>query len=107
MPLAGPDQALMGAGQHLDRLGQRTVAGDLAVVMAIGADQIGQHLGVPAVGLGPGAAVPVAVAAHGVRIDRIYLVAGGQQRPDEQPPVGLDPDRHLRRVLGMGSHQRV
>ena len=53
VPLRGPDQALMGAGQHLDRLGQRAVAGDRAVVVAVGADQIGQHLGIPTVRLGP------------------------------------------------------
>jgi hypothetical protein len=29
----------MGSGQHLDRLGQRAVAGERAVVVAVGADQ--------------------------------------------------------------------
>jgi hypothetical protein len=53
VPLAGPDQALMSPGQHLDRLGQRAVAGDLAVVMPVGPDQISQHLGIAPVGLGP------------------------------------------------------
>lgn len=53
VPLPRPDQVLVGAGQDLDRLGERAVAGDLAVVVAIGADQIGQHLGVASVGLGP------------------------------------------------------
>jgi hypothetical protein len=27
--------------------------------------------------------------------------------PDEQPAVGFDPDRHLRRVHNMAGHQRV
>jgi hypothetical protein len=102
VPLAGPDQALM--GQDLDRLNRWGVAGDRPVVVAVGADQVGQHLGIAAVGLGPRAAM-AAVAAHGMRVDRIHLVASGQQRPDQQPPVGLDPDHHLRWVLGMGSHQ--
>jgi hypothetical protein len=53
VPLPRPDQILVGTGQHLDRLGQRAVAGDLAVVVAVGADQVGQHLGVAAVRLGP------------------------------------------------------
>jgi hypothetical protein len=53
VPLPGPDQALVGAGEHLDRLGLRAVGGDLAVVVPVGADQVGQHLGVGAVGLGP------------------------------------------------------
>jgi hypothetical protein len=48
-----------------------------------------------------------AVAAHGVRVDRIDLEAGGQQRPDQQPPVGLNPHGALRRVQNMGGHQGV
>jgi hypothetical protein len=77
------------------------------MVVAVGADQVGQHLGVPSVGLGPGAAVAAAVTADNLGIDRIDLVAGGQQRPDQQAPVSLDPHHDLRRVLGMGRHQRV
>jgi hypothetical protein len=107
VPLAGPDQVLVRPSQDLDRLGERAVAGDRAVVVAVGADQVGQHLGVPAVGLGPAAAVPAAVAAHRVRVDRVHLVTGGQQRAHQQPPVGLDPYRHLGWALSMSSHQRV
>jgi hypothetical protein len=77
------------------------------VVVPIGSDQVGQHLGVAAVGLGPAAAAPAAVAADDLRIDRVHLVAGRQQRSDQQAPVGLNADRDLRRVLGMGSHQDV
>jgi hypothetical protein len=75
--------------------------------MAVGPDQIGQHLGIAAVGLGPRDLVAAAVAADDLRVDRIHLVTSDQQRADQQPPVGLDPDRHLRRFLGMGGHQRV
>jgi hypothetical protein len=95
----------VGPGQHLDRLSQRAVARDLAVVVAVGADQIGQHLGVPSVGLGPGAAVAAAIAADDLWVDRIDLVAGRQQCPDQQASVGLDPDRHLPGLLGMGGDQ--
>jgi hypothetical protein len=77
------------------------------MVVAVGADQVGQHLGVPSVGLGPGAAVAAAVTADNLGIDRIDLVAGGQQRPDQQAPVGLDPHCDLRRIHNMGGHQRV
>jgi hypothetical protein len=105
MPLASPDQALMGSGQHLDGLGQRAVTGDRPVVVAVGADQVGQHLGIASIRLGPGTAMPAAVAADGMGVDRIDLVAGGQQRPDQQTPVGLDSDRHLPWVLCMGGHQ--
>jgi hypothetical protein len=51
--------------------------------------------------------VAAAVAAHHLRVDRVDLVAGGQQGSDQQAPVGLDPDRHLGRVLGVGGDQRV
>jgi hypothetical protein len=104
VPLPAPDQVLVRPGQHLDRLGERAVAGDRAVVVPVGADQVGQHLGVAPVGLGPGGAVPAAVAADSLWVDRIHLVAGGQQRADQQAPVGLDANRDLRRGLGMGSH---
>jgi hypothetical protein len=107
VPLPRPDQALVGTGQDLDRLRQRAVAGNLAMVVPVGADQVGQHLGVAAVGLGPQAPVAPPVAAHHLRVDRIDLVAGGHQRPDQQPAVGLDPDHRLLRLVGMGGHQRV
>jgi hypothetical protein len=51
----------MRPSQHLDRLHRRTVTGDLAVVVPVGSDQIG--LGITAVGLGPGAAMPAPVVA--------------------------------------------
>ncbi|BBZ40617.1 hypothetical protein MCNS_36800 [Mycobacterium conspicuum] len=46
MPGAGPDQVLVPAGEDLDRLGFGAVAGHRAVVVPVGADQIGQQLGV-------------------------------------------------------------
>jgi hypothetical protein len=97
----------MGAGQHLDRLGERAVTGDRAVVVAVGPDQIGQHLGIPPVGLGPGGAMAAAVATHRVRVNRIDLIASGHQGPDQQASVGLDPDRDLCWVLSVGGHQGV
>jgi hypothetical protein len=42
-----------------------------------------------------------------MRVDRIDLVAGGQQATDQQPTVGLDPHRDLPWVLGMGGHHHV
>jgi hypothetical protein len=96
-----------GPGEHLDRLHCWSVAGDRPVVVAVGADQIGQHLGVPAGGLSPGGAMATPIAADHLGIDRIDLVAGRHQRPDQQAMVGLDPDRHLSWVLGMGCDQGV
>jgi hypothetical protein len=40
--------------------------------------------------------------AHLQRVDRIHLEAGGQQGLHPRPPVGLDPDDHLRRLPGLG-----
>jgi hypothetical protein len=45
------------------------------------------------------------VAADDLGIDRIDPVAGRHQRPDQQTPVGLDADRHLPGLLGMGGYQ--
>jgi len=42
----------VGPGQHLDRLGRAAVAGDPAVVVPVGAYQIGQQFGVRRIGLG-------------------------------------------------------
>jgi hypothetical protein len=77
MRLAAPDQPLMGAGQHLDRLGQVAVTGHRPMVVPVGAHQIRQHLGVPSVGLGARQGVPVAPAG-----DRIDLVAGRARAAD-------------------------
>ena len=48
-----------------------------------------------------------AVAADDLGVDRIDLVAGGHQRPDQQPAVGLDPDRHLPGLVSTTGHQRM
>jgi hypothetical protein len=97
----------VGAGQHLDRLGQLGVAGNRAVVVPIGPDQVGQDLGVPRIGLGARDGVAVAVAADLKRVDRIDLVAGRDQGPDEQAAVGLGPHHDLGRILSMGGQQLV
>jgi hypothetical protein len=95
------------AGEHFDRLGQLRVAGDGAVMVAVGADQIGQHPRIPTVGLGPGGGMPLPVAASRQRVDPIDLVASSGQRADQQPPIGLDPNHHTDRVLSMVSDQLV
>jgi hypothetical protein len=66
------------------------------------ADQFGQGVCVARVALGAGRAVPLAVAGHLQRIDRVDGVTGGDQRLHPGPTVGLDPDQHLGRfgVLG-------
>jgi hypothetical protein len=79
---------LMAPGQHLDRLGQLRVARHRPVMVAVGADQISQHPRIGPVGLGPRDGVPLPIAARRQRVHREDLVAGRDQRPDQQPPVG-------------------
>jgi hypothetical protein len=47
--------------EHLHRLGELGVTGHLPVVLAVGAHEIGQDLGISRVGLGPGDGVAVPV----------------------------------------------
>jgi hypothetical protein len=95
LALASPHHALMGSGQRPQGLQALRVGGQGAVVVAIGPDQVGEHLGVGRVRLGPRGGVSLAVAGHGQRVQRIEGVAGGQQPAHEQPALGLDADHHL------------
>ena len=104
---ARPDQILMGPGQHLDRLSAVAVAGDRAMVVPIGAHQIGQQLGVRGIGLGSRDVVAVAVARRRQRVDREYLIISRGQRIHPQASVGFDADHHLGGVLGMLGDQLV
>ena len=72
----------MRAGEHLDRFRLGAVAGDRAVVVPVGADQIGQQLGVGGIGLGARDVVAVAVAGHRQRVDRHTP----DSRPRSAPP---------------------
>jgi hypothetical protein len=38
------------------------------------------------------------VAGHLPRVDRVHLVAGGDQGLHPRAPLGLDPDHHLHRL---------
>jgi hypothetical protein len=89
----------VGSSEDLDRLGQVAVPGDRAVVVGVGAGQLGQHLGVARVGLGARRRVPLPIAACRHRVDRQHRVPGRHQRPDEQAPLGLGGDDHLGRVV--------
>ena len=91
-----PDQGLMGAGHHLDRLSPRAVAGDRSQLVSVGADHVRQHVRIGGVALGARNAQPVPEPGRLQRIDRQHRVPGGDQRRHPRPPVGLDPDHHLR-----------
>jgi hypothetical protein len=106
VPLSVPDHALVGAGEQLDRLGQLAVAGDRAVRGPIQTHQLGQHVCIhvciPSVAFGPRGRVPLAVAGDLDRVDRIHLVARGEQCLDPRAPVGLDADHDLVRLGVLG-----
>ena len=97
----------MRAREHLDRLSQRAVGRHCAVLMAIGAHEIGQHPRVAGIALCARYGVPVAVATGGQRIDRVDRVPGLEQRRDPQAAVGLDPDHDLARLGCVLGQQRV
>ena len=64
VPGACPDQVLVGAGENFDRFRIGTAAGDWAEVVPVGAYQIGQQLGVEAIGFGARDVVTVAVVCR-------------------------------------------
>ena len=75
--------------------------------MAVGADQVGQQLGVAGIGFRAGDLMPVAVAGHRERVDRVHPVPGRTQRPHPQAAIGFDANHHLAGFLGMAGHQLV
>ena len=99
LTLAGPHQVLMRPGGDLDRLGQVAVTGHTPVVVPVGASQVGEHLGVAAVGLRARQRMTVAVAVHRLGVDREHLVSGRNQRADQQARISLNPDHHLAGVV--------
>ncbi len=55
----------------------------------------------PGIGLRARGRVPVPVTRRRHRVHREHLIARRDQRGDEQAPVGLDPDHHLARIVGV------
>ena len=78
-------------------------AADRPVVVAVGADHVGQDLGVTGVGLRSRGRVAVPIARGRHRVHREHQIAGRDQRGDEQAPVGLDPDHHLAGLIDMAA----
>ena len=101
LAIAVPDQLLVGAGEYPHLGGFVTVAGDRPVVVAVGADQIGEDLGVAGVGLGAADVVALAVAGHRARVDRVDAVAGRDQGRDPGAAVRLDADHDFARARGV------
>ena len=97
----------MAAGEHLDRLGVGAVTGDRAMVVPVGADQIGEHLGVTGVGLRARDVVAVPIAGHRQRVDRVHLIAGRDQRRAPTGPGRSRSRRPPRRVIGVAGDELV
>ena len=89
---AVPDELLLGAGAHLHGGGGRAVACDLAVVVAVGADEVGEHARIAAVGLPAADLVALAVAnpVQERRDPRTALGSAVPGRHDRARPAGGD-----------------
>jgi hypothetical protein len=95
---AFPDQRLVRPGHHLDRLSLRAVPGHRPQLVGVGAHHVGQRVRVRGIAFRTGNTQPLPIPCHLQRIDREHRVPGGHQRRHPRPPIGFDPDRHLRRV---------
>ncbi len=89
----------MPASEDLDRVRVGAVTRDRAVVVTIGADQIGKDLRIARVGLRSGNVVPVAIPGGRERVDRVQLIASRDQRLHPQAAIRLDPDHDLSRIF--------
>jgi len=107
LALSGPHQRLVRPREHLDRSGELAVAGDLPMVVPIGAHHIGQHLGITRIGLGARGGVAVPVPRDRERVDRVDPVARREHRSDEQTTVDLDADHDLGRLPRVLGHHGV
>jgi hypothetical protein len=101
---AVPDGVLLGAGEHGDGLGEFGIRGQWSVRGLVGAQDVGQHEGVPGVGLLARHGVPVPIAGHRQRVDREYRAPGRAQARHQQAAAGFDGDRDrlLAAVAGGG-----
>ena len=61
--------------------------------LGIGAQDVGQRHRVRVIGLRPRDPVPLAIAGHGHRVDRVHRAPGRAQARDDQAARGLDRDR--------------
>ena len=96
-----PDQRLVRPGDHLDRLGLRTVTGHGTQLMPLGAHHIGQRVRIGGVTLGPRGDVALLEPGYLLGIEPVHPIAGRQQRLHPQAPVGLDPNHDLPGVIGL------
>jgi hypothetical protein len=93
----------VGPGDKLDRLDVLGVAGQPTVVDPVQPDDLGQQVRVGRIGLRPGGGVPLPVAGHLHRVDRVHLISGCDQRGDPWAAVCLGTDLH--QPLGLSQLQ--
>ena len=97
-------RARTSARKRADRVGLRR---QRAPAMAVGAQQVGQQVGVAGIALGAVAAVARAAGLDGVGMDREDLMACLDQGIDDQARGPLDGDAHaLRRSAPAGASAR-
>jgi hypothetical protein len=86
----------MSAGHQLDRLSQRRVSRDRAVVDTVEPGDFRQHVRVPRITFGSRRRVPPTVAGHRHRVDREHLIPRRDQRGHPRLAAGLDRYLHQR-----------
>ena len=93
----GGDQVVAAAHQRAQRpdlLGDR---GERCEAVAVGAQDVGEHVGVARIAFAAGGTVARAARLHDVGMDRHHRMAGGDQGLDEEAGRPLDGDRQLGR----------
>ena len=100
------DQVIAAAHQRAQRPDLVRAGRERAEAVAIGAQDIGQHVGVAGIALTAGGAITRPAGLDDVGMDRHDRVAGGDQRVDDQAGWPLDGDRHLRRRRAAGPSAR-
>lgn len=67
-----PNGVLVRSGQQLHRVNQLAVRGDRAMMIAVQADDLRQHMRVTGVALGARGGVPLAIACRRHRVEIAY-----------------------------------
>ncbi len=85
-----PDKGLVCVGDDLDGAGLLTVAGNRPQPGPVDTDHVRERVRVALVTLGTGRAVPLLEAGDLPRVDRVELVAGGDQGSCPRAPAGSE-----------------
>ena len=97
-PDSSLDQLLAGPGQGTQHLGGVAVLGERGKSVSVGAQHVGEQVGVPGVGLRPGAGVAAAQPLDLPRGDHHHPQAGVEQRLDQWAVAAFDRRPRARRV---------